>query len=166
MSRCATYFPQPLPHERAPAGAPDKYVTTKPVHFRWWGVSKKLLRGFPVGTIVIDIPGSCCPKSTLTHSVHRGVHFLDLHIPLKFYFAVSIAPSFPRARPGACLHDWIYKCAEFLAEATGLSVRHILHIADRWFLAQLSTSGFLLSRTYFVFVRIFGYYFHKLFSRN
>jgi len=81
-------------------------------------------------------------------------------------FDVSAAPSFKRARPAAAVHDWIYLHAAALAALAGVSVRRVLHVADRWFLAQMRAEGFLLARTYFIGVRIFGYWFWRLFSRH
>jgi len=157
----ATYYPDPLPYRRAPAGAPDKFVTTADVTFSWRNVSASLMRALPVGTLRIGDPADTNPGH-LTHSVTDGIHSLFLEIPAPFFFAVSVAPNFRRALPAALPHDYIYQHAEELAAVLGISVREVLHIADRWFLAQLSASGFLFKYTYFVFVRIFGYYFHRL----
>jgi len=154
MSKLAVYYPNPFPHKRAPKGAPDKYVTTDSVIFTWY---------MPPSKLVTMIPAEGCLINKL---VAINFIFMEITIPKSFYFAVSIAPSFPRARPAACLHDYIYEHSETIAKQAQIPLREVLHIADRWFFAQLSTSGFLLSHTYYVAVRLFGYYFHKLFKKT
>jgi hypothetical protein len=157
MSKSSSYYPDPLPYKKAPDGSPDKFVTTDCVLFRWFKAPSKLLKrvlenGIPIGAHGIMIHGR----------TPEGQSVLVLQIEDPFYFAVSVAPSFRRSLAAALLHDFIYAHAEKIAMAWGISVRDVLHIADLWFYAQMSASGFLLKRTYFIAVRLFGYYFHKL----
>jgi hypothetical protein len=79
---------------------------------------------------------------------------------------VSVAPNFARALAAACVHDWIYANVKALALAWGCTARRVLHLADHWFLSQMWSSGFGLKRTYFCFVRIFGYGFNRLFNKD
>lgn len=157
----AIYQPDPLPYKRAPRGSPDKFVTTAPVKFFWSNVRASLVGDLPTGSIRVGAPSN---PGHLRHHHANGVHHLSLAIPSPYYFAVSVAPSFRRALPGALPHDYIYERVEEIAAGLNISVRETLHIADRWFFAQLSASGFLFRRTYYVGVRLFGYYFHQLFN--
>lgn len=144
----------PFPMERAPASAPDRWRLTRPVRFVWRRPPAWVLRSLPAHASLswgrLRVSGG-----TVTLRLRRG-----------WCFDVSAVPSFRRAMPAAAVHDWIYGHAEILAALAGVSVRLILHVADRWFLAQMSASGFLLARTYFIGVRIFGYWFWRLFSRH
>ena len=145
---------EPFPMERAPASAPDRWRLTRPVRFVWRRPPAWVLRSLPARASLswgrLRVAGG-----TVTLRLRRG-----------WCFDVSAVPSFRRAMPAAAVHDWIYGHAELLAALAGVSVRRILHVADRWFLAQMSASGFLLARTYFVGVRIFGYWFWWLFSSH
>jgi hypothetical protein len=79
-----------------------------------------------------------------------------------YHFSVSVAPDFRRALAAACPHDWLYEYSGDIARAEGATARTVMHAADHWFLAQMRGSGFRLARTYFLGVRIFGYWFHQL----
>lgn len=144
----------PFPMERAPASAPDRWRLTRPVLFVWRR---------PPAWVTHSLPTSArlswgrlrVADGTVTLRLRRG-----------WCFDVSAVPSFRRARPAAAVHDWIYAHAVQLAALAGVNVRTVLHVADRWFLAQMSASGFLLARTYFVGVRVFGYWFWRLFSSH
>lgn len=150
-----------LPYERAPDGAEDKYRLTREVTFRWRG---------PGSWIVNALAGKgffICPEGCLRLGYEAdGTPVLLLTVVRHFCFSVSVAPDFYRALAGACLHDFIYKHSRAIAAVFGLKVRTVLHIADRWFLAQMRASGFGLKRTYFCFVRVFGYSFNRLFSKS
>lgn len=163
QTKPATYNPYPLPYKKAPAGSPDKYVTTETVTYVWRNVRPSLVAHLPVGEISV---GDSNNPGKLKHEVFKGQHFLTLEIPAPFYFAVSVAPSFRRALPGALPHDYIYAYSEQIAELLGISEREVLHIADRWFFAQLTASGFFFRRTYFIAVHIFGYWFHQIFGKD
>lgn len=163
--RNAIYTPVPFPHRRAPACAPDRWVTTADVEFDW--------RPNP-GSAILDHMSDCVivlredngrVAGILAVSTIDGRASIGLTLAAPFYFAVSVAPNFSRARPAAAMHDCLYSHAREIARVTGLSRRRVLHIADRWFFAQLDASGFLLKRTYFIGVRIFGYWFNTIFSR-
>lgn len=144
----------PFPMERAPSGAPDRYRLTRPVRFVWRR---------PPAWVCQSLP----KRADLSQGrirVSEGDVILTLRAG--WCFDVSVVPSFRRAMPAAAVHDWIYGNAERLAKLAGVSARRVLHVADRWFLAQMSGSGFLLARTYFIGVRVFGYWFWQLFSRH
>ena len=95
-----------------------------------------------------------------------GVPVIALTVFAWFCFSVSCAPDFGRALAGACLHDFLYKYAAQIAASLNVSRRSVLRLADHWFLAQMRASGFLLKRTYFCAVRVFGHAFNSLFSRS
>jgi hypothetical protein len=145
-----------LPYERAPHGSEDKYRLTRYVTFRWRNPPKwtrRALAGKPV----------LCPEGLLRLSSDpEGAPVLLLSVFAGFCFAVSVAPNFARALAAACLHDFLYKYAALIAAVCGLKVRSVLHIADHWFLAQMRASGFLLKRSYFIGVRMCGYWFSRL----
>ena len=145
---------EPFPMERAPASAPDRWRLTRPVRFVWRRPPAWVLRSLPE-LVNLSYGFLCVSGDTVTLRLRCG-----------WCFDVSAVPSFRRAMPAAAVHDWIYAHAEQLAVFAGVSVRLILHVADRWFLAQMSASGFLLAHTYFIGVRIFGYWFWRLFSRH
>ena len=146
--------PDPFPIERAPASAPDRWRLTRPVRFVWRRPPAWVLRSLPA---YASLSWGCLRVSggMVTLRISRG-----------WCFDVSAVPSFRRALPAAAVHDWIYAHAVQLAALAGVNVRTVLHVADRWFLAQMSASGFLLARTYFVGVRVFGYWFWRLFSSH
>jgi hypothetical protein len=149
----------PLPYERAPEGAEDKWRLTRDVTFRWSRPPKWILKSLSGGGLFL------CDEGILHLRLDPdGTIALLLTVYAGFCFSVSVAPDFARALAAACLHDWLYKHAEAWAANCGISVRKALHIADHWFLAQMRASGFLLKRTYFCAVRIFGYAFNSLFS--
>ena len=145
---------EPFPMELAPASAPDRWRLTRPVRFVWRRPPAWVLRSLPA---YASLSWGCLRVSggMVTLRISRG-----------WCFDVSAVPSFRRALPAAAVHDWIYAHAVQLAALAGVNVRTVLHVADRWFLAQMSASGFLLARTYFVGVRVFGYWFWRLFSSH
>lgn len=163
--RKATYTPAPLPHKRAPSGAPDRYMTTTDVAFDWHPSPRSsILDDFPPRVIILrGASGDLAGILSLTFDPD-GSRCIGMTVAHPFFFAVSVAPSFSRARPAAALHDFLYAHAHEIVNNTGLSRRRVLHIADRWFFAQLDASGFLLKRTYYVGVRIFGYWFNTFFG--
>jgi hypothetical protein len=145
-----------LQYEKAPPGSPDKYVLTADAHFVWtdppaWihALAAAHLVAIDSGYVVAYVKLS--GRREIAACVYRG-----------FFFAISVAPSFPRALPAGCLHDWMYQEAARIAAHWGCEVRDVLHAADHWFLALMRTTGFGLSRTYFVAVRMLGYWFNKL----
>lgn len=151
----------PLPYELAPDGAEDSYWLTRDVTFRWRNPPKWCVRVFATGGHFINIEGHLRLERD-----PDGTPVLVLIVRRGFCFAVSVAPNFTRALAAACLHDWIYKHADEMefSAAFQVSSRTLLAIADHWFLAQMRASGFLLKRTYFCAVRLFGYGFHCLFN--
>ena len=145
--RCA----DPFPIDRAPSSAPDRLRLTRDVRFVWRR---------PPAWVCQSLPRSAklyCGRLRVSDGM------VSLSLRPGWCFDVSVVPSFRRAIPAAAVHDWIYRHAEKLAALAGVSVRRVLHVADRWFLAQMRASGFLLARTYFIGVRVFGYWFWRLF---
>ncbi len=142
-----------LPYVKAERSAPDKYRLIESVRFTWTNVPKWVRR--MVGKPFNSLSGSM-------NTARPGSLLLTIFVG--YHFAVSVAPSFRRALPGACLHDWIYENAAQIAAAWGCDRRDVLRLADYWFLAQMSASQFLLKRTYFAGVRIFGYAFNSMFK--
>lgn len=153
---------KPVPqiaYELAPPGSPDKFRLTADAHFKWVGCPRWIWDIVSVRCVRLD-------TGYIVAYMEEGRRVLHACIFAGFYFAVSVAPSFKRALGAACLHDWIYANAAALAAAWGASVRTVLHIADHFFLALMRASGFLLARSYFCGVRMFGYWFHSLFSKE
>lgn len=147
-----------LSYEVAPPNSPDKFRLTADSHFKWTGCPRWIW----------NIVASRCIRLDTGYVVAymaEGKRVLHACIFKGFYFAISVAPSFLRSLPAACLHDWIYANAAALAAAWGCSVRTVLCIADHWFLALMRATGFLLKRTYFCAVRICGYAFNVLFGK-
>lgn len=145
-----------LPYERAPHGSEDKYRLTRDVTFRWRKPPKWVCRALAGKSFL------CLEGWLRLSSDPDGVPVLLLSVFAGFCFAVSVAPNFGRALAAACLHDFIYKYAARIAAVFGLKVRTVLHLADHWFLAQMRASGFLLKRSYFLGVRMCGYWFSRL----
>lgn len=149
----------PLPYERAPRGAEDKWWLTRDTTFRWRSPPRWAVKMF-----------AAAPRFERPEGFLRGGHdpdgvpVLSLTVRRGFHFAVSAAPDFGRALAAACLHDWIYKYARELAAYYSQPRRRVLRLADHWFLAQMRASGFLLKRSYFCAVRVFGHAFNSLFS--
>lgn len=141
-----------FPYAKSPAGAPDRYRLKRRVKFTWARP--------PVWVAMALSKWVCFGDGFLLFE--KASNSLQTTIEEGFYFDVSVAPSFPRAMAAACLHDWLYSHADDIAAVNGSTRRRILHCADHWFLAQMSASGFLLARTYFVAVRICGYWFTSL----
>lgn len=145
-------------YEAAPPGSPDKFRLTADAHSKWTGcprwiydlVARKCVR-LDTGYVVAYMEKG---KLTLHACVFKG-----------FYFAVSVAPNFERARGPACFHDWLYANAEALAAAWSCAPRDVTHLADHWFLALMTFTGFGLRRTYFCAVRMLGYGFHQLLAK-
>ena len=153
--------PDTLKYEKAPPGSPDRFRLTEAAHFKWanppawiWGIIAgaggiRLDNGYLVSYTNKD------GKRELCACVFRG-----------FYFAISVAPSFARALPAGCLHDWLYAHADELALHWGCPARTVLHIADHWFLANMRATNFLFKRSYFTAVRMLGYWFNRLFAKE
>lgn len=150
----------PLPYEQAPDGAEDKYWLTRDVTFRWRKPPSWVVKAFASGGYFI-----CAEGCLRLERDPDGAAVLVLTVRRHFCFAVSVAPNFIRALAAACLHDWIYKHSKEIAAFFGLDARTVLAIADHWFLAQMRASGFMLKRTYFCAVRLFGYWFNSLFAK-
>jgi hypothetical protein len=151
----------PLPYELAPNGAEDKYWLTRDVTFRWRNPPGWISAMFAGGGFFI------CPEGCLRFERDPdGTPVLALTVRAHFCFAVSAAPDFARALAAACLHDFLYKHSAEIAAFFGVGVRTVLAIADHWFLAQMRASGFLLKEAYFCGVRLFGHWFHSLFSKE
>ncbi len=142
-----------MPYVRTPGGA-DRWALADDVWFHWasppdWAFAMPCrMAALSDGTLMRD--DRCVPR------------MLSLCVLAGFHFSVSIAPDFPRAMPAACLHDWIYSHADELAALWGCRVRDVLALADHWFLAQMRAEGFLLKRTYYAFVRLFGYHVNRI----
>ncbi len=144
-----------LPYEKAPGGSPDKYRTTRTVVFYWtkppakyWDMVK-------------------CPVETADGAIWRelspeGDKRICLLVNAGFFFAISVAPSFPRAMAGGCAHDFIYKWVSTLAIAWGVQMKQVLELADHWFLALMRYTKFWLKSTYFTAVRAIGYPFNRV----
>ena len=142
-------------YERAPKGAPDNYVLTRPVRFRWAKPPQWALSLFGNGREYASTSGRLFPVDGIPPCV-------ILDIEAGFHFDVSLAPSFKNAMAGACLHDFLYERSEAIAKAIGCAVRDVLAMADKWFLSQMHADGFLLKKTYYAAVRTFGYAFNRL----
>jgi hypothetical protein len=147
----------PLPYERAPDGAPDRYRLTRDTAFRWRGPPARVVGAFAVGETF-----ACTDGWLRAGRDPDGAPVLALTVRRGFHFSVTAAPDFPRALAAACAHDWLYAHARDASGFFGMSRRRFLHAADHWFLAQMRASGFLLRRTYFVAARVFGYWFNTL----
>lgn len=143
-----------FPYEPAPKGSADNYRTTCRVRISWRNAPARFVRRvscpvkLPDGFLYLDKTG---PAPVIRMEV-------DKHV----CFDVSVAPSCPKAMPGACAHDQLYKYSELLARHWGCTVRQVLELADHWFLALMRGEQFALSRAYFTGVSLFGYWFHKL----
>ena len=146
-------------YEVAPPGSPDTFRLTQDVVYTWKNPPLWIWKIVMRGEIML-------PDGYLFAFISMGNLFIAARVYSGFYFAVSVAPNFPKAIGPASLHDWIYKNAEAIAAEWGCSVRTVLHIADHWFLALMRFTGFGLGRTYFCGVRMVGYLFHRLFSKD
>jgi len=155
------YLPSPLRYEKAPENAPDKFVLQEKTVFVWDRVPKKW-RHIPAGRYALPVKHVSKPAIFTHHRNADGTHYFELEIPADFYFAVTAAPNFPSALPGACLHDLLYACSENLASALGITVKEVLGFANSWFRRQMETSGFPLTGAYYWAVSRFGYVFHKV----
>jgi hypothetical protein len=149
--------PDTLKYSRAPEGCPDKYVLDEDACFDWRDPPRWIFELVSRRPVFLS-------SGYLHAMTHDGVRYLHARLYKGWFFSVSVAPSFPRALPAACLHDWIYKFAKELAAAWGCTVRDVTHLADHWFLALMRATGFLLKRTYFCAVRMLGYTFTRLFG--
>lgn len=150
--------PNQIAYEVCPPGAPDKFRLTADAVFLWEGCPEWIFK------IVTDHLASVDRGYIVGYREAERGRVVCARVPAGYYFAVSVAPNFRAARPAACLHDWIYEHSALLSEIWRVPSRVVLHIADRWFLANLRAADFLLARTYFVAVRVFGYGFHTLFG--
>jgi hypothetical protein len=146
---------RPFSYEVAPPGSPDKFRLTADFITCWVNpprwifniVSRRCVRlddGYVVA--FADTRERC-----IQACIFRG-----------FYFAVSVAPNFERARGPSVMHDWLYANSEALAARWNCDPADVLHIADHWFLALMRFTGFLLKRSYFAGVRVFGRLFRRL----
>jgi len=161
--KAATHIPDPLPHKAAPKDSPDDYITTETVTFVWHKVPKRWVKATAVGRYVHLHPYS--EEAVVFHhgvDDSTGAHYFELTIPAPFYFAVSLAPSFLRSRPGACLHDCLYQISDRLHKMLGISLHDFLEMSDDWFHIQMESTGFLLADTYYEVVHTFGYFFHRV----
>ena len=147
-------------YQEAPAGSPDKFVTTGPVTFTWHTPPKKYRR-IPLGRFAFLSPFAE-EAVIFSHRISKDRHYFELYIPAPFYFSVSAAPDFPSAEPGACLHDMLYAESEQLADLLSLTVKEVLGFANSWFKVQLNASEFPLANLYYAAVRHFGYVFHVI----
>ena len=143
-------------YEKAPRGAPDKFVLTREVRFRWADPPGRALA--LAGGRSVSVKGG-----TLSHS-DTVPPCLFLDVGAGFHFAITVAPSFRRSLAAACLHDFLYLHSGEIAGRLGCSARDVLYLADSWFLSQMHADGFLLKRTYYAAVRTFGYAFRRIFS--
>jgi hypothetical protein len=160
MTASTTDTLPPLPYERAPQGDEDTYRLTRDVAFRWSNPPAWVVRSFAGGRF------DCAEGCLRPARDPDGAPALVLTARRHFCFAVSVAPSFPRALAAACAHDFIYKYADSIGASFYCPCSKVLHVADHWFLAQMRASGFLLARTYFCAVRIFGYAFRTLSQKD
>lgn len=151
-------MPTPCPefsYMAAGPGAPDKFVLVKNFNARWVGVPKWIWDIVARKPVRLD-------SGFIVAFMEDGVRVIHVRIFAGHYFAVSVAPSFERAKGPACLHDWIYANSAALAAAWGCPVRVVLHLGDHFFLALMRFTGFGLKRTYFCGVRVLGYGFNRL----
>lgn len=140
---------------KAPAGSPDKYVTTRKVRFTW--------RNPPKWIYAIMSRADFYHKDGSFYADQNAAEpTLICCIGPGFYFDVSVIGGNSKTLPGALPHDLIYSLVDAMAAFYNVDVRTILHIADHWFLATLRMSGWMFSRTYFAAVRMFGYPFNRL----
>lgn len=154
MSKPATFA-----YEVAPHGSPDKFRLTADAHSKWVNPPRW----------IFDIVARRCVRldnGFIVAYFDQGRRVLHACIFRGFYFAVSVAPNFERARGPSAFHDFLYANAEALAAAWRVPVRTVLHIADHWFLALMRFTGFALKRTYFCAVRMLGFWFHSLFKKD
>ena len=138
----------------SPKGSPDKYITTKAMRFVWWNppqwawdMAKEQVQ---------DNDGMIRRCET---SPRRCIEVL---IRSGFFFSVSVAPDFAAAMNGACPHDWLFAAVSKIAIAWGVPMADVIHLANRFFLAQLTASKFQLKYTYYYGVEIFGYAYNRL----
>jgi hypothetical protein len=90
------------------------------------------------------------------------VRCVEVLIRAGFFFSVSVAPDFTAAMNGAVPHDWMFAAVSKLAIAWGVPMADVIHLANRFFLAQLTASKFQLKYTYYYGVEIFGYAYNRL----
>jgi hypothetical protein len=146
-------------YEKAPAGSPDTYVTTRKVTFSWAN-PPAWIHEIIAKADYSDAFGS------IYAAPHAAVPTLICCIDKGFFFDVSVIGGTKRSLVGGLPHDRIYAAASAIAEFYGISRRKVLHIADHWFLAALRMSGFKFKRTYFIAVRTLGYAFNSMFSKD
>lgn len=144
---------------KAPPGSPDTYVTTRDVTFSWVNPP----------TWIYDIIAKADfyhENGSIYAARKAAVPTLICCVKKGFFFNVSFIGGTAKSLVGALPHDLIYSLAKAMAAAYGVSRRTILHIADHWFLAALRMSKWMFPRTYFLAVRMFGYTFNSLFSKE
>lgn len=138
----------------APGGSPDKYVTVQNMRFVWWNPPQWAWD--MAAAQVQDNDGMIRRCET---SPRRCVEVL---IRAGFYFSTSVAPDFAAAMNGVCPHDWIFAAVAKIAVAWNVPMSDVLHFANRFFLAQLTSSRFQFNHTWYYGVEIFGYAYNRL----
>ncbi len=151
--------PNTLKYSVAPEGSPDRFVLDEDAVFEWRSPPRWIYA-------LVSRRSVFLPSGYIHAFAFNGKRYLHVRLYAGWFFAVSVAPSFARALPAACLHDWLYKFAADFARCWGCPVRTVTHLADHWFLSLMRATGFLLKRTYFLAVRILGYAFTRLFGDN
>jgi hypothetical protein len=149
----------PLKYERAPDGAPDRFRLTADTTFYWRDVPERFWRR---AAVPVHVAAGCLMRSVTSDNKLE----LMLMIYEGYHASVSVAPDSPRSTPGAFPHDWIYEHSARIAALWGCRVRDVLALADWWFLALLTFTGFRFRRTYFTIVRLLGYQFNRIFGAN
>lgn len=139
----------------APAGSPDTYVTTRDVTFSWVNPPKWIYD-------IIEKADFYHEYGSIYAARKAAVPTLICCVKKGFFFNVSVVGGTAKSLVGALPHDLIYSLAKTMASVYGVSRRTICHIADHWFLAALRMSKWLLPRSYFCAVRMFGYAFNSL----
>lgn len=151
-----------LPYIKADKGAEDKYRLSESICFTWYDPPEWAWDMLPNTPYCND--EGCLAKLAFEDATGVTMRAIKLVVHAGFHFAVSVAPNFKKALAGACLHDWLYKYRKGIVLWSGRKDRDVLRFADYWFLSQMHSCKFLLKRTYFYFVRTFGYWFTTLFN--
>lgn len=145
--------------EYAPAGsgAPDRFVLLRDTTFYWRDCPERF---WTLASATFHSASGCLMRSVDAD----GRREILLLVRAGFHASVSVAPDSPRSTPGAFPHDWIYEHSGRIAALWGCPARDVLELADWWFLALLTFTGFFFRRTYFTFVRLFGCAFNRIFG--
>ena len=144
-----------LQYEPAPTDAPDRFRLSADTTFYWRDVPARF---WDLASKPVETDSGCLQRTTND----QGQLELLLLIRAGYHASISVAPDSPRATPGAFPHDWIYEHGELIASAWDCPLRDVLALADWWFFALLTFTGFFFRRTYFTCLRLFGYQFHRL----